>query len=95
MVVAGLKCTQGKCIVNSVSLKEGVDDFLHKARTVQRFGAALVVMAFDEMGQVSVCNLQNTYVHTYVMKVHNLGGGPVCMVVTATIHTYIRTYVHL
>lgn len=53
MIVSGLKCAQGKCIVNSVSLKEGEDDFLRKARVVRRFGAALVVMAFDEMGQVS------------------------------------------
>jgi 5-methyltetrahydrofolate--homocysteine methyltransferase len=48
---AGLQCVQGKAIVNSISLKEGEDDFLHKARTVRRYGAALVVMAFDERGQ--------------------------------------------
>lgn len=52
VIVAGLKCTQGKCIVNSISLKEGVDDFLKKATEVKRFGAAVVVMAFDEDGQV-------------------------------------------
>ena len=52
MIVAGLKCTQGKCIVNSISLKEGESDFIEKARTVRRFGAAVVVMAFDEDGQV-------------------------------------------
>ncbi|KPK17896.1 MAG: methionine synthase [Myxococcales bacterium SG8_38] len=48
---AGLKCVQGKAIVNSISLKEGVDDFLDKARKVRRYGAAAVVMAFDEEGQ--------------------------------------------
>ena len=48
---AGLKCIQGKGIVNSISLKEGEADFLAKARTVQRFGAGVVVMAFDEQGQ--------------------------------------------
>ena len=53
MIVAGLKCTQGKCIVNSISLKEGEEDFLEKAKLVKRFGAAVVIMAFDEVGQVS------------------------------------------
>ena len=48
---AGLKCVQGKAIVNSISLKEGEDDFLRKARLVRRYGAAVVVMAFDERGQ--------------------------------------------
>ena len=50
-IEAGLKCVQGKCIVNSISLKEGEQDFLDKARLCQRFGAAVVVMAFDEDGQ--------------------------------------------
>ncbi len=52
MVVSGLKCTQGKCIVNSISLKEGEKDFLEKANIIRRFGAAVVIMAFDEIGQV-------------------------------------------
>ena len=51
---AGLKCTQGKGIVNSISLKEGEDDFIQKAKIVKRYGAATVVMAFDEEGQVSI-----------------------------------------
>ena len=50
---AGLKCLQGKGIVNSISLKEGEEDFLRKARTVRRYGAAVVVMAFDEEGQAA------------------------------------------
>ncbi len=48
---AGLKCVQGKGVVNSISLKEGEEDFLNKARTVRRYGAGVVVMAFDETGQ--------------------------------------------
>ncbi len=48
---AGLKCVQGKGVVNSISLKEGEADFLQKARTVHRYGAGVVVMAFDETGQ--------------------------------------------
>jgi len=52
VILAGLKCTQGKCIVNSISLKEGEADFVAKAKVVKRFGAAVVVMAFDEEGQV-------------------------------------------
>ncbi|XP_065191513.1 methionine synthase-like [Sycon ciliatum] len=53
VVEAGLKCTQGKCIVNSISLKEGEEDFLKKATIVKRYGAAVVVMAFDEVGQAT------------------------------------------
>jgi 5-methyltetrahydrofolate--homocysteine methyltransferase len=52
VIEAGLKCTQGKCIVNSISLKEGEHDFLDKARKCKKYGAAVVVMAFDEQGQV-------------------------------------------
>jgi 5-methyltetrahydrofolate--homocysteine methyltransferase len=48
---AGLKCVQGKPVVNSISLKEGEEDFLRKARRVQQYGAGVVVMAFDETGQ--------------------------------------------
>ncbi len=51
VIVAGLKCLQGKSIVNSISLKEGEAVFLEHARTVKRYGAAVVVMAFDEKGQ--------------------------------------------
>ena len=51
IVEAGLKCCQGKCLVNSISLKEGEVDFLKKARIIKRFGGAVVVMAFDEVGQ--------------------------------------------
>ena len=52
-ILAGLKNTQGKCIVNSISLKEGEEEFLYKAKEIQRLGAAVVVMAFDEEGQAT------------------------------------------
>jgi len=51
IIEAGLKCVQGKAIVNSISLKEGEDAFLEHARKIRRYGAATVVMAFDEDGQ--------------------------------------------
>ena len=51
VIEAGLKCVQGKAIVNSISLKEGEADFLDKARLIRRYGAGMVVMAFDETGQ--------------------------------------------
>jgi 5-methyltetrahydrofolate--homocysteine methyltransferase len=51
VIEAGLKCLQGKGIVNSISLKEGEEKFLHNAKLVRRYGAAAVVMAFDERGQ--------------------------------------------
>ena len=53
VIEAGLKCVQGKAIVNSISLKEGEEAFLHHARLVRRYGAAVVVMAFDEQGQAT------------------------------------------
>jgi 5-methyltetrahydrofolate--homocysteine methyltransferase len=51
VIQAGLKCCQGKAVVNSISLKEGEEAFIEHAREVRRFGAAVVVMAFDEVGQ--------------------------------------------
>src|ERR1700688_4662582 len=62
VIEAGLKCVQGKAVVNSISLKNGEEEFLRQARLVRRYGAAVVVMAFDEQGQadtferkVSIC----------------------------------------
>jgi len=52
-ILAGLKNAQGRCIVNSISLKEGEEKFLHKAREIHRLGAAVIVMAFDEIGQAT------------------------------------------
>ena len=74
IIEAGLKCVQGKCIVNSISLKEGEEKFLEQARICRRLGAAVIVMAFDEDGQadtlerrISICrrayNLLTTEVH--------------------------------
>lgn len=53
VIEAGLRCAQGKCIVNSISLKEGEEKFLEHARRCRRYGAAVVVMAFDEAGQAT------------------------------------------
>jgi 5-methyltetrahydrofolate--homocysteine methyltransferase len=53
VIEAGLKCVQGKCIVNSISLKEGEAAFLRHAELVKRYGAAVIVMAFDEQGQAA------------------------------------------
>ena len=51
IIEAGLKCVQGKAVVNSISLKEGYDEFVAKARLCRQYGAAIIVMAFDETGQ--------------------------------------------
>ena len=56
VIEAGLKCVQGKAIVNSISLKEGEEKFLQQARLCQRYGAAVVVMAFDEVGQADTAD---------------------------------------
>ena len=53
VIEAGLKCVHGKCIVNSISLKEGEEEFLRKAKLIRRYGAATIVMAFDEVGQAA------------------------------------------
>ncbi|HKS93921.1 MAG TPA: methionine synthase, partial [Gammaproteobacteria bacterium] len=51
IIEAGLRCLQGKCVINSISLKEGEEKFLREAKLARRYGAAVVVMAFDETGQ--------------------------------------------
>jgi len=53
IIEAGLKCVQGKSLVNSISLKDGEEEFLRRARIIRRYGAATVVMAFDETGQAT------------------------------------------
>jgi len=55
VIEAGLKCLDGKGVVNSISLKEGEARFLEQARRIRRYGAAMVVMAFDEQGQAATC----------------------------------------
>jgi 5-methyltetrahydrofolate--homocysteine methyltransferase len=51
IIEAGLQCVQGKCVVNSISLKEGEDNFIYQAKKIKQYGAAVIVMAFDENGQ--------------------------------------------
>ena len=51
VIEAGLKCVQGKCVVNSISMKEGVEEFVRHAKLALRYGAAVIVMAFDDKGQ--------------------------------------------
>jgi 5-methyltetrahydrofolate--homocysteine methyltransferase len=77
VIEAGLKCVQGKSVVNSISLKEGEAPFLHQAREARRYGAAVIVMAFDETGQaetfehkVSVCE------RAYKLLVEQVGFPP-------------------
>ena len=60
VIEAGLKCVQGKAVVNSISLKEGEGPFLEHARKVRRYGAAVVVMAFDEKGQAETRRRANS-----------------------------------
>ncbi|KAI9336393.1 Homocysteine S-methyltransferase [Obelidium mucronatum] len=77
VVLAGLKCAQGKCIVNSISLKEGEEDFIKKAKIVKRFGAAVVVMAFDEVGQAVECDRKfDICKRSYDILVQKLGFKP-------------------
>src|SRR5215472_14389907 len=60
VIEAGLKCVQGKPIVNSISLKEGEAEFLRQAKLVRRYGAATIVMAFDEAGQADTFERKTT-----------------------------------
>lgn len=53
VIEAGLQNCQGKCIVNSISLKEGEEEFVHRANTILKYGAGVIVMAFDEKGQAT------------------------------------------
>lgn len=77
IIHAGLKCVQGKCIVNSISMKEGEEKFVEQARICKTFGAAVIVMAFDEEGQadnlerrVSICE------RAYKILVEKVGFAP-------------------
>ncbi|MBT8320644.1 MAG: dihydropteroate synthase, partial [Eudoraea sp.] len=51
IIESALQVVQGKCVVNSISLKEGEEEFIHQARLIRRYGAAVIIMAFDEVGQ--------------------------------------------
>ncbi len=77
VIEAGLKCIQGKGIVNSISMKEGRDKFVEQARLIRRYGAAVIVMAFDEKGQadtyarkIEICD------HSYRILVDEVGFPP-------------------
>ena len=77
VIEAGLKCTQGKAIVNSISLKEGEDAFLHHARLCRRYSAAVVVMAFDETGQADTENRKvEICARAYDLLVNSVGFPP-------------------
>ncbi|MDA3891294.1 MAG: methionine synthase [Salinivirgaceae bacterium] len=73
-IEAGLKVLQGKAIVNSISLKEGEEDFIKKAKTIRKYGAAVVIMAFDEEGQaVTTQRKQEICKRAYDIWVSDLG----------------------
>lgn len=74
---AGLKCVQGKCIVNSISLKEGEEKFLHDARVCKLYGAAVIVMAFDEDGQADTLERRVTVcTRAYKLLTEQVGYAP-------------------
>lgn len=77
VIVAGLKCLQGKSIVNSISLKEGEEKFLEHVRTIKEYGAAAVVMAFDEKGQADTCERKiEVCERAYRLLVDKIGFNP-------------------
>ncbi|MCP9234953.1 methionine synthase [Lewinella sp. JB7] len=77
VIEAGLQCVQGKCIVNSISMKEGEAEFLRQARLVQRYGASAVVMAFDEQGQAdSIDRKVDICVRAYKLLTEQAGFQP-------------------
>lgn len=77
VIVAGLKCLQGKSIVNSISLKEGEEKFLEHARTIKQYGAATVVMAFDEKGQADTYERKiEVCARAYQLLVEKVGFNP-------------------
>ncbi len=77
VIEAGLKCVQGKSVVNSISLKEGVEPFLQQAKLCRRYGAAVVVMAFDEQGQAdTLARRQEICQRAYDLLVQEIGFPP-------------------
>ena len=77
VIEAGLKCVQGKAVVNSISMKEGIEPFLHHARLCQRYGAAVVVMAFDEEGQADTLQRRKDICgRAYQLLVDEVGFAP-------------------
>jgi 5-methyltetrahydrofolate--homocysteine methyltransferase len=77
IIEAGLKCIQGKGIVNSISMKEGEDAFIKHAKLVRRYGAAVIVMAFDEEGQADTYDKKVTICQrAYKILVEQVGFPP-------------------
>ena len=77
VIEAGLKCVQGRCIVNSISLKEGEAKFIAQAKACQRYGAAIVVMAFDEVGQADTADRKvEICTRAYRVLVDHVGVAP-------------------
>ncbi len=77
IIQAGLKCVQGKCIVNSISMKEGVEKFKKEARICKSFGASVVVMAFDEQGQADTLERRvNICMKAYEILTQEIGFHP-------------------
>ncbi len=74
VIEAGLKCVQGKAIVNSISLKEGEEVFIEHARKVRRYGAAAVIMAFDEQGQADTVERKVAHLRARLPHPHRAGG---------------------
>lgn len=74
IIEAGLKCVQGKSVVNSISLKSGEEEFINQAKTIQKFGAAVIVMAFDEDGQADSTERRTTIAkRSYDILVNQVG----------------------
>jgi 5-methyltetrahydrofolate--homocysteine methyltransferase len=77
VIEAGLKCTQGKSVVNSISLKEGEETFRGQAKLIRRYGAAVIVMAFDEQGQADSIERKVAIAsRAYEILVHDVGFDP-------------------
>jgi len=86
VIEAGLKCTQGKAIVNSISMKEGEDAFLDQARKILRYGGAVVVMAFDEEGQAETAEHKfNICARAYKLLTEKVGFAPEDIIFDANI----------
>ncbi len=93
VIEAGLKVLQGKCIANSISLKEGEADFLEKARIVKKYGAAVVVMAFDELGQATEAQRKfDICERSYRLLVDKVGFNPADIIFDPNILTIATGY---
>ena len=88
IIEAGLQCCQGKCIVNSISLKGGEAEFIRQATVVKKYGAAVVVMAFDEAGQAATEDEKvRICVRSYRLLVDAVGFNPVDIIFDPNILT--------